>query len=341
MPATQPYQDLPPYARDFLMYLRTVRGRSQRTVEAYATDLRVFLRYMACYKNAQPLPADAAGWQKVEIAHLPADCLAAVTLGDVYGFLNYLADERGNSTRARARKVSCLRTFYHYLTTKAQLVRENPLANLDLPAPRQPLPKFLTLEESKEMLKNSQSQDSSRDYCMLVLFLNCGLRLSELCGINEADLPPDSRTLRILGKGGKERLVYLNDSCLQALRAYRGDPGRVPPRPGSTPSPLFTARGGRRIGQRRVQQIIERQLKACGLDGRGLSVHKLRHTAATLMHQYGHVDIRVLQEVLGHENLATTQIYTHISTQQLEQAMESSPLAQLGVQPPSKAKEEK
>ncbi len=313
--------DCPQLLKDFLLYMLTIRGRSPKTVMAYHIDLRLYLRYIKCVKVLHMEPDDSL--KTLSIADLSSDDIISITLSDVYAFLNYTLDN-GNNASTRARKVSALRSFYKYISTKTNYLKgkESPLKDLEIPSPKRALPRYLTLDESKSLLIHiPEGPYHERDYCIVTLFLNCGMRLSELCGINMTDIRDN--TLRLLGKGNKERMVYLNDACLDAIDNYRKVRATSP----KETQALFLSRQGRRINPRRVEQIIESSLKLSQLDGRGYSPHKLRHTAATLMYQHGGVDIRALKEILGHENLSTTEIYTHISEKQLENAAKQSPLA--------------
>ncbi len=312
--------DCPPVLRDFLFYMETIRGRSSRTVGAYYIDLRTFLRYM---KHSKALVGPDTPLDDIRIDDVSIELIRSITLSDVYEFLNYTLSERGNNARTRAKKVSCIRSFFKYLTSKANLLEENPVAALGTPSIKKSLPKYLDLEESLQLLTSLDPENKPRDYCMITLFINCGMRLSELTGLNLSDVKSDS--LRVLGKGNKERIIYLNDACKQALELYIR---RRPDAP-KEPEALFISRNGRRITPRRVEQIVSAALDVSGLGGKGYSVHKLRHTAATLMYQYGRVDVNVLKEVLGHENLATTEIYTHVANRQVRSAMESSPLSSI------------
>lgn len=319
--------DCPPLLRDYLFYMETIKGRSPRTVEGYYIDLRTFLRFLKKLKGVLPPSADMGS---IKIADVDQSLLSTITLSDVYEFLHYTSGERSNNAATRSRKVSSIRGFFGYLTVKAGVLTENPVRELEVPTLKKSIPKYLTLENSIELLAAAQAQQSptqERDYCMLTLFLNCGMRLSELVGINHTDIR-DNR-LRLLGKGNKERIVYLNDACLEAISTYISykQEHRIVAR--DNPNALFVSQHMNRISGRRVEQIINMQLKAAGLDGKGYSVHKLRHTAATLMYQHGHVDIRLLKEILGHANLGTTEIYTHISSEQMEAAMDKSPLARI------------
>lgn len=319
--------DCPSVLRDYLFYMETIKGRSPRTVEGYYIDLRTFLRYLKRIKNRV---SPSVPFEEITISDVDVELLRTVTLSDVYEFLHFTASERGNSAAARSRKVSSLRGFFGYLTVKAGLLKENPVRELEVPSLKKTIPKYLTLENSIELLASAEEEEAEtrdRDYCILTLLLNCGMRLSELVGINHTDIRDNQ--LRLLGKGNKERIVYLNDACQNALNAYIAYKRANNIVARDNPNALFVSRNRTRISRRRVQQIVERQLAAIGLDGKGFSTHKLRHTAATLMYQYGHVDIRMLKEILGHANLGTTEIYTHISSEQLESAAKKNPLSNI------------
>ena len=323
-----PFRDCPEPMRDFLSYLLTIRNLSPRTVDGYYIDLRTFFRFLRQYRNGQP---DANTLADVLIQDIPVEMICSIRLSDAYAFLNFSYEQLGNQANARARKVSALSSFYKYLNTKTALLPENPIKNLDRPAAKRALPKYLTLEESKELLTaadQSETPEHLRNYCMLTLFLNCGMRLSELVGLNRTDVRFDERTLRLLGKGNKERIVYLNDACIRSIKQYQADYDRRKKEIHRRDDALFiSAKTGKRLSPRRIEQIIGECLRAAGLNGKGYTPHKLRHTAATLLYQYGEVDVRILKEILGHANLGTTEIYTHVSNRQLENAADRSPLA--------------
>lgn len=333
--AEQPYADCPQILRDYLFYLLTIKGRSARTVDAYYIDIRTFFRFLVLHKN---LGYADLSFEKLPIHIITLDVLKTVTLSDAYEYLHYISTERSNSAKTRSRKVSSLKSFFHYLCDKVHLLSQNPIAELEVPSVKKSLPKYLTLEQCLSLLKNVDGKYKERDYCIITLFLNCGMRLSELCGMNMTDIREN--TVRILGKGNKERVVYLNEACQNALDTYIKYRNSHPIAPQDR-NALFLNRNGHRLGTRRVEQIVDDQLKKAGLDQYGFSVHKLRHTAATMMYQYGNVDIRVLQEILGHANLGTTQIYTHISSDQMEQAVQSTPLSNLKPSNSKKQKNEK
>ena len=320
MKSLRPYSDCPQILRDFLFYMLTIRGRSPKTVDAYYIDLRTFLRFIKCHKVLNELPENLS---HVPIEDLTSQAICSITLSDVYEFLNYLQTDRSNEATTRSRKVSAIRSFYKYLTTKTSLLKENPVKDLEVPSIRKTMPKYLNLEESRRLLSVVDGKQKERDYCIITFLLNCGMRLSELVGINLENIRDN--TVRLLGKGNKERIIYLNEACVKALEDYLRV--RKMPLKESERNALFLSSQGRRMSPRRVEQIVEENLKKAQLSGCGYSPHKLRHTAATLLYQHGNVDIRILKEILGHASLGTTEIYTHISDKQLEKAAAASPLA--------------
>lgn len=317
------YQDCPDYLKEFLFYILTIRGRSKRTVDAYYIDLRTFLRYIKCVKTIKQDPDNQDDFLKIQIKDISIEDISSITLSDVYAFLSFAANDRDNNAKTRSRKVSSIRSFFRYLTLKSNYLKTNPVENLEVPSTKQSMPRYLTLEESLELLTHIESSNYERDFCIVTLFLNCGMRLSELVGINLYDIREN--TIRLLGKGNKERMIYLNDACQTAISAYLGV--RIPPNNEKHRDALFLSSRGTRITPRRVEQIIADCLRQAGLEGQGYSPHKLRHTAATLMYQHGNVDIRVLKEILGHVSLSTTEIYTHVSNTQMENAAKNSPLS--------------
>ena len=315
-------QECPPFLRDFLTYNETIRGKSSRSVEGYYMDLRTFFRYLLRVRGL--VPEDAA-FQEIAIETVDLELVRSVTISDLYAFMVFCKEELHNNTATRARKTSTLRIFFKYLSVQTHQLEQNPAQLLESPKIKQALPKHLTLEDSLELLHAVDGVNERRDYCILTLFLNCGLRLSELCGLNLSDIKADS-TMTVTGKGNKERLIYLNQSCLDALHRYL----EVRPHdqlPAGDKNALFISRNHRRISSKTVQHIVKTNLAKAGLAGQGFSTHKLRHTAATLMYQHGNVDIRVLKDILGHANLGTTQIYTHVSDRQIKQAVDANPLA--------------
>lgn len=318
------YSTAPEIIKSFLFYLEFIKGRSKRTVLEYYTDLRTFFRFYLSKKNLVPKDLEI---NEIDIYKVDLSLIKSISLSDIYEYINFLSSERKNAANSRARKVSSLKSFFKYLCINQKLIDENPVENLELPSIKKTLPKFMNLEQSIDVLKSIDGENYARDYCIFVLFLNCGMRLSELVGINLNDISDD--TIRIVGKGNKERIVYLNQSCQDAIKSYlfvRNTIDGIKDK-----NALFISRNKTRISGRMVQLIVEENLKKAGLSNLGLSTHKLRHTAATLMYQHGNVDIRVLQDILGHANLGTTEIYTHISNTQAKKAIESNPLSNVKI----------
>lgn len=309
---------LPNLVRLYLNYLSGIKGKSELTVLEYASDLRLFFRYIARIRN---LCDKSVPFDEINISLMDDETICNVTLDDAYAFLAYCRKERNNDNNSRARKVTAIKRFYRHLEINGKIT-VNKMAFLEAPQKKKSLPKYLTLEESIKILNNVNGKNKERDYCILTLFLNCGLRLSELIGINISHIM-DNDTLVVLGKGNKERTVYLNKACLDAIASYMA----VRPKDGVIDrDALFLSNQKKRISRITVQKMVESNLDKNGLSGRGLSTHKLRHTAATLMYQHGGVDPLQLKEILGHENLSTTEIYTHIHDEQLKEAIDSNPL---------------
>lgn len=321
----------PQILRDFLAYHETIQGHSRRTVDEYFLDLRTFFRYIKLEKGLvdRKLPFD-----EISIDDVDLDLIRSVTLADVYAYLSFLSRDRiknnnsapsghGLLASTRARKVATIRSFYKYLVNKAKLLEENPVQELDSPRLKQTLPRFLTLDESIQLLDSIDGDNAERDLCIITLFLNCGIRISELVGLNLTDVQGDR--LRVLGKGNKERIVFLNAACRSALDDWlevRSHSAAADPRA------LFLTRSHSRVTRSGIHYMLKKRLAAAGLDSSKYSAHKLRHTAATLMLQNG-VDVRTLQEVLGHEHLNTTQIYTHVDSDSLRGAAQANPLGSI------------
>ena len=323
----------PPILRDFLSYHETIKAHSQKTVDEYFLDLRNFFRYLKQSRDPslRDLPLN-----EISIMDVDLDFVKSVTLTDIYAYMTYLSRDRvlhqnsdasdyGLNAASRARKIATIRSFYNYLTNKAHLLDVNPCKNLDSPKIKKTLPKYLTLDESVQLLQSVDGQNRERDYCILTIFLNCGLRISELCGLDLQDIQDDA--LRVLGKGNKVRIVYLNDACKDALNDYLAVRRPIT---GRDHNSLFLSTRNERISRSSVHALVKKHLSAAGLDASEYSSHKLRHTAATLMLQNG-VDVKAVQEVLGHEHLNTTEIYTHIDNDALRVAAKANPLSRVKV----------
>ncbi len=333
--------EAPEILRGFLTYHQAIRGHSPKTIDEYFLDLRTFFRYIKLEKDlvSQDCPFD-----EISILDVDLKFIQSITLSDVYNYLDFLSRDRpkcpgdpyspkGLSASSRARKVATIRSFYKYLVTKAHFLEENPMADLDSPKVMKALPHYLSLEESVRLLSSVDGPYKERDYCILMLFLNCGLRISELVNLNISDLYADH--IRVLGKGNKERMIYLNEATAAAINAW------LPLRknfPTLDRDALFVTQQHRRISTATVHYLVKKYLGAAGLDTKQYSAHKLRHTAATLMLQNG-VDVRTLQELLGHEHLNTTQIYTHVDNCELRIAAKANPLAHFDPEAPEKTKE--
>ena len=320
--------DSPRTLRDFLVYHETIRGHSKNTVNEYYLDIRNFLRFLKVIRDIVPRDTEL---DDISIMDVDIAFLQQVTMIEVYEYLAFLSRDRiknrnaedvqyGLSAASRARKIASIRSFFKYLTVKAHLLDENPIADLDSPKIPKSLPRYLTLDESQRLLKAIDGKNKTRDYCIICLFLNCGLRISEIVGLNVSDIRDDS--LRVLGKGNKTRIVYLNDACIYALNEYLNERKLIA---AIDKNALFLSSRRKRMSTDAVHAMVKKTLKAAGLDASKYSSHKLRHTAATLMLSNG-VDVRTLQEVLGHDHLNTTQIYTHVDNTELRIAAAANPL---------------
>lgn len=316
------FHTLPQSVIEFLNYLSVVRSKSELTVLEYASDLRLFFRFMLVYRG---IVAKDTEFEKIDISFIDLDFIKTVKISDAYAFLSYCRSERKNDSASIARKVSSLRAFFKYLCVKMKQIPENPMEELESPKLKKALPKYLSLEESIQLIESIDGRDKERDYAIITLFLNCGLRLSELCSLNYSDIKTDG-TMTVTGKGNKERTIYLNEMCVNAVKEYM----KVRPVDGvKDKHALFLSNRKSRISPKTVQHIVEKFIEKSGLGDRGYSTHKLRHTAATLMYQKGGVDVLLIKDILGHENLATTEIYTHIVDEQLKDAVSSNPLNKL------------
>lgn len=327
----QLYHDCPQLLREFLIYHENIKGQSPLTIQEYYLDLRMFLRFVMLMRKDMPI---STRLEEIDIKKIDLDFVRDIDTTDVFDFLSYLANDRiwnadspmpdcGVGPSSRARKLSAIKSFYKYLTVRTKQLQDNPVADLEYPKLRKSLPKYLTLEESSRLLQAVSGPNEKRDYAILMLFLNCGIRRSELVGLNISDVYEDR--IRVVGKGNKERFVYFGSACRKALDAYlleRNEKILTDNRA------LFGSQKGNRISVEAVHRLVKKSLLQAGLDATQFSAHKLRHTAATMMLSGG-VDVKTVQEVLGHENLNTTQIYTHIENTELKIAAEANPLSKL------------
>lgn len=325
------YSDCPQVLREFLIYHENIMGQSQLTISEYYLDLRMFLRFIKLMRADMPITTDL---DSIDIRDIDISFIREIDTPDIFDFLSYLANDRavnpesaapdyGISAAARARKLSSIKSFYKYLTVRTKQLEENPVAELEYPKLRKSLPKYLTLDQSAALLQAVSGQNEKRDYAILMLFLNCGIRRSELVGLNLTDVYEDR--IRVVGKGNKERFVYFGSACRRAIDAYLEERKQIEL---SDNRALFGSRDKNRISVTAVHRLVKKALLQAGLDSTQFSAHKLRHTAATMMLSGG-VDVKTVQEVLGHENLNTTQIYTHIESTELKIAAEANPLSKL------------
>lgn len=323
--------ELPALVREFASYKLVIQQCSAKTVEEYCFDLRTFFRYIVADRNGIDMTSE--DFDSIDCSGIGLDVISSITTGDIYEFFLYVDKTRGNKASAKARKLSAIKAFYKYLTQKKGIIEVNPAANIESPKKKQSLPKHLSLDESMALLNavksDAESKTRLRDFCIITLFLNTGMRLSELVGISFQDIDSELRSLRVLGKGNKERVIYLNDACKVAISDYLPERSALKTN-NPTENALFVSSRGNRISVKTVQWLVGKYLKAAGLEYKHFSTHKLRHTAATLMYQSGGVDVRVLKEILGHEQLNTTQIYTHVSDAGMEEAVMANPLADFG-----------
>ena len=330
------YSQYPPIIQEFISYKSVIQGCSEKTVEEYTLDLKIFFKFLIATRCG--VPTEGEDFEQISIDAVDLEMAKSVKTEDIYAFLMYATRTRNNQNASKARKLSAIKAFYKYLVAKRHYFDENPAINIEAPKQRKSLPKYLSLEESIALLdavKNDvESKFVTRDYAIITLFLNCGMRLSELVGINLSDIDRDLRSLRVLGKGNKERIIYLNDACKDALIPYLAERLELSQSTKLNTTALFLSRLEKRISQKTVQWMVYKYLDLAGLEAKHYSVHKLRHTAATLMYQSGQVDVRVLKDILGHEQLNTTQIYTHVSNASMEQAMSQNPLSKISKKKP-------
>lgn len=322
-------REIPEVLKGFKSYKLTIQNRSLKTVEEYLLDLDLFFRYVIAKRHALPLEGEE--FENISIENIDLDFVKTVTTDEIYEFFNYTVEYRHNKAKSRARKLSAIKSFFKYLSNR-KYISDNPAINIESPSiGNKSLPKYLSVDESLSLLQaiegDLESKTRTRDYAIVTLFLNCGMRLSELVGISLNDIDRDLRSLRVIGKGSKERVVYLNDACKDALQAYlkvRATDNQIQIKDKNA---LFLSSRHQRISNKTVQYVVYKYLRLAGLEYKHFSTHKLRHTAATLMYQSGKVDVRVLKDILGHEQLNTTQIYTHVSDESMEKAMSNNPLS--------------
>jgi len=331
MPYTVNIDEFPPLVREFASYKTSIQGCSPKTVEEYLLDLRTFFRYLLARDRG--INPDSDEFLEIDISKIDLDYIKDIRTERIYDFLLYTGSVRKNMWASKSRKLSAIKGLFKFLTVKRGYLEENPAANIESPKHRKTLPKFLSLEESKMLLdavrNDVQSKSRLRDLCMITLFLNCGMRLSELVGLNIPDIDRELTHIRVVGKGSKERIIYLNEACQAVFSEYLINDRLTEKQRKIPEKAVFLSNRDKRISNKTVQAMVYKYLDAAGLGAKHYSVHKLRHTAATLMYQSGNVDIRVLKDILGHEQLNTTQIYTHVSDKNMMNAMSANPLSDI------------
>ena len=329
MPYRVNIDEFPPIIREFASYKLAIQGCSQKTVDEYLLDLRTFFRYIIAKQNG--IDPDSDEFCDISIVDIDVEYIKDISTEQIYDFLLYTGNIRKNMWASKARKLSAIKGLFKFMTVKRGYLEENPAANIESPKHKKALPKFLSLAEAKLLLdtvrNDVESKTRLRDLCIITLFLNCGMRLNELVGINLTDLDRELSHVRVLGKGSKERIIYLNDACKVVLADYLKNYRLIEKNHNIYDKALFLSNREKRISDKMVQAMVYKYLDLSGLGSKHYSVHKLRHTAATLMYQTGNVDIRVLKDILGHEQLNTTQIYTHVSDKNMMNAMAQNPLA--------------
>ncbi len=326
------YRQLPDILQDYAEYATTIHGSADLTVCEYLLDLRTFFRYYIM--TSSDLMYDKDEFEKISIKNIDVEDLKKISQRTIIRYLMFAMTERKNSSSTRMRKISAIRSFFHYATTKKHWIENNPALEIDTPKKGKTLPKYLSVSESVQLLEaikgDTESKTVVRDYAIICLFLNTGMRLSELVGLDLTSFDADLTYVKVTGKGNKQRVIYLNNAARSSLEDYlriRLDPKFIR----TSDTALFLSGREKRISNKTVQYIVYKYLKLAGLGTKEMSVHKLRHTAATLMYQTGNVDVRLLKEILGHEQLNTTQIYTHVVERNMQEAMDLNPLADVEI----------
>jgi Site-specific recombinase XerD len=300
-----------PLIEQYLSYLSVMKGRSDNTIDEYRNDLNMFFRFIK--ETRYP------GTENINVSDIDIDFIKSISIHEMYYFIGGSFTGKKLSPSTRARRIVSIRQFWKYLKTKAHLIDNNITEELETPKVPKRIPKYLNLEDSIRLL--IKCEDSVRNHCILTIFLNCALRLSELSNINIDQITGE--TLRVIGKGNKERIIFLTPATKKSISDWLEIRKTMKP----VCNALFITKSGTRLTKRAIQDMVKKHIEDAGLDSKKISTHKLRHTAAILMYKYGKVDIRSLQQILGHESIATTEIYTHLDENQLQYAVNSNPLA--------------
>jgi site-specific recombinase XerD len=314
------FYDAPPPLSNYLNYLKSIKGKSKNTINEYFYDLRLFYRYFL--GTSQKINFE--DFEEINISESSEDFLKNLKIQDLHSYITYLDEYRKINNKTKSRKIASIKSFFKYLHSVIEVIDSNPTLKLESPKSSVRHPVYLDLEKARRLLNNIEGRNKIRDEAIIMVFLNCGVRLSELVSIDISKISGDNLT--VIGKGNKERTVYLNDVTKKSIDKYLE---KRPKALRGHEDALFLSNRKKRISPKAVQHLVEKHLKNAGLDTDKYSPHKLRHTAATLMYQYGDVDIRALQSILGHENIATTQIYTHVNEERLKKAVDKNPLNDL------------
>ena len=319
------FKKFPRFLQDYANYLTGIEAKSEKTVCEYLLDLRTFFRYVIMIDLPHNIALD-----EISIDHLTLDDIKEINTQTIINFLAFARTDLENNNTTRNRKLSSLKSFYKHFCTKKHILDKNPTEAIDSIKKGRTLSKYLSVEEAIALLEavnaDEESKTRQRDYSIISIFLNTGMRLSELCGLNLESFDREISYVKVIGKGNKERIIYLNTAAKDAVISYlkvRLDPRYIH----TSEHAFFLSARQTRISPKTVQWMVGKYLDLAGLGSKGYSVHKLRHTAATLMYQSGKVDVRVLKDILGHEQLNTTQIYTHLVNRNMEEAMYNNPLS--------------
>lgn len=319
------------YLNSFSLYLKEICYFEDSSILSYQYDVIIFLKFIKCLFNPEDIP-DTISYESIEIEDITLDMLRQVTSKEIHAFLYFLAENDYKPT-SRCKKFYVLCNFFNYLYQEKRVIFHNPTSTIDFNKDNEKIPIYLSKKKLKKLFTTFRGEQSSqlakRDYCILVLISSLGLRIQEVVNIDLTDFNLETGKIKILGKGSKERLLYLNESCVKALRDYltiRSDISKKNKDEINANQALFITKRGNRISRRSIEYIVEQRVSLAGLDSNMYSAHKLRHTAATLMYQDG-TDILVIQEILGHSSISSTEIYTHTQDKDIKRAINHNPLA--------------
>lgn len=305
----------PNILNEFLLYLMNVKNYSIRTIQEYKLDLKIFLKFILIYKEIN-----------IEFKEITIFTILQINHEDILAFLVYMNYKKNNCSSTRNRRIASIKSFFKWLYVQNPAIKkENPAINIHKATCHYRLPKYLTLEEAKK-IQNIFNENNSKNYirnnCIIHLFLSTGIRLSELINIDIANIDFDNKTIRVWGKGNKQRTVCISEYCKNMLLEYLNT-RKID---NNLNQPLFISSQNKRISKSSIEYICQKAYKLMGLEDKEYTVHTLRHTAATIVYRHANNDILVVKEFLGHTSLVATEIYTHIHNNDLKEAMERHPL---------------